>query len=255
MTTTFRHPDILEIARREGRVTVDELAERFGVTSQTIRRDLTSLTRTGALQRVHGGAVLAAGVSNLEYEARRRLNATGKQAIGRAAAARIPDGASVFLDIGTTSEAVARGLSAHRGLMVVTNNLHVAEIFRAGSSGEVIITGGSLRATDNGLVGPLTVQSIESFRFDYAVLACSAVDEVGDLLDYDLDEVHVGRALLRRARQVILVVDRSKFRRTAPVRIANLADVGCVISDAALPQELAALCERAGATVEIAVPA
>ncbi len=255
MSTTFRHPDILEIARRDGRVTVGGLAERFGVTSQTIRRDLANLTRAGALERVHGGAVLASGLTNLEYAARRRLNAVEKQAIGRAAATRIPDGASVFLDIGTTSEAVARALSAHRGLMVVTNNLHVAEILRAGACGEVIVTGGTLRAADNGLVGPLTVQSIESFRFDCAVLACSAVDETGDLLDFDLQEVQVGQALLRRAREVVLVADRSKFRRNAPVRIANLADVGRVVSDAALPGTLAALCARAGVTIEIAIDA
>ncbi|QIE45383.1 DeoR/GlpR transcriptional regulator [Pseudohalocynthiibacter aestuariivivens] len=254
MSTTFRHPDILEIARRDGRVTVDGLAERFGVTSQTIRRDLTNLTRSGVLERVHGGAVLASGLTNMEYEARRRLNAAGKQAIGQAAAAHIPDGASVFLDIGTTSEAVARALSAHRGLLVVTNNLHVAEILRASDCGSVIVTGGALRAADNGLVGPLTVQSIDNFRFDCAVLACSAVDEMGDLLDFDLQEVQVGQALLRRAHEVILVADQSKFCRSAPVRIAGLADVGRVISDSPLPAALASLCARSGAIIEIVVP-
>ena len=250
MSTTFRHPEILKIARDAGHVTVEGLARHFDVTLQTIRRDLAVLTRHGALERVHGGAVLPSGVANLEYEARRRLNAGGKQAIGRAAAAHIPNGASVFLDIGTTSEAVARALLQHRGLMIVTNNLHVAEILRHGAAGEVIVTGCALRAADNGLVGPLTVQSIESFRFDRAVMACSAIDAGGDILDFDLQEVQVSQALLRRSRDVMLVADRSKFSRSAPVRIGNLADVSRVISDAALPHTLATLCAAADTRFE-----
>lgn len=254
MTTTFRHPEILRIARRDGHVSVDSLAAHFDVTLQTIRRDLGALTRTGALERVHGGAVLPAGTVNLEYSARRRLNEAGKRAIGMAAAAHIGNGASVFLDIGTTSEAVARALVRHRDLMVVTNNLHVAEILRNAEAGDVTVTGGALRVADNGLVGPLTVQSIERFRFDYAVLACSAVDEAGDLLDYDLQEVQVGQALLRCSREVLLVADRSKFTRSAPVRVGSLREVNAVICDAPLPGALAALCAEAGTTVTTAEP-
>ena len=235
-------------------MSVEGLAARFGVTQQTIRRDLAELTQSGALARVHGGAILPPGASNIEYDARRRLNAQAKAAIGRAAAAHIPNGACIFLDIGTTSEAVARALSGHEGLMVVTNNLHVAEILGPGAA-EVVVTGGALRPADMGLVGPLAVQTIERFRFDHALLGCSALHEAGDMLDFDVQEVAVSQALLRRAGQVTLVADASKFQRTAPVRIGAITDVARMITDAPLPAPLAALCARAGVRVEAVLAA
>jgi DeoR family transcriptional regulator, glycerol-3-phosphate regulon repressor len=131
MSQTFRHPEILEIARREGKVTVEGLAEHFGVTLQTIRRDLGDLADLGRLERVHGGAVLPSGTTNIAYEERRSLNHLGKAAIARACAARVPENASIFLNIGTSTEAVARELLHHRDLLVVTNNIHVSNILMA----------------------------------------------------------------------------------------------------------------------------
>ena len=120
MAQGFRLPEILEIARLEGRVTVDDLAARLGVTAQTIRRDLAELDEAGKLERVHGGAVLRSGTTNIRYQERSALNAQAKTAIARACAAQIPEGASVFLAIGTTTEALAHELKRHAGLMVVT---------------------------------------------------------------------------------------------------------------------------------------
>lgn len=254
MSHSLRHPEILELARREGRVTVEGLAARFGVTQQTIRRDLADLTRSGAVERVHGGAILPPGASNIEYHARRRLNAAAKQAIGRACAAHIPDRAAIFLDIGTTSEAVARALRDHAGLMVVTNNLHVADILHAHPDCEVIVTGGALRRADHGLVGPLTVQGINGFRFDHAVLGCSALEGAGEMMDFDAREVQVGQALLRRARQITLIVDHSKLHRSAPLRIGALDEVHRVITDQPLPLAMRRACLDAGTDIEIAAP-
>lgn len=254
MSHSLRHPDILERARREGRVTVEGLAAQFGVTHQTIRRDLAGLTTAGALQRVHGGAILPPGASNIEYQARRRLNAAAKAAIGRACAAHIPDRASVFLDIGTTSEAVARALGEHGGLMVVTNNLHVVDILQPHPDCEVIVTGGALRRADMGLVGPQAVASIDAFRFDHAVLGCSALEGAGEMMDFDAQEVQVGQALLRRARHVTLIVDHSKLQRSAPLRIAALDRVDRVITDHALPDVMTRTCTAAGTAIQIARP-
>ena len=126
MTQTIRYPEILEIARRDGKVTVEHLSEHFGVTLQTIRRDLADLAEAGRLERVHGGAVLPSGTVNIGYEERRRLNARGKIAMARACAAQIPEDCAVFLNIGTSTEAVAAELMHHRNLLVVTNNMNVA---------------------------------------------------------------------------------------------------------------------------------
>jgi len=180
MSQTFRQPEILEIARAEGKVMVEDLALRFGVTVQTIRRDLTELANAGKLERVHGGAILPSGVTNILYEERRRLNEAAKTAIGGACAAAIPEDCSIFLDIGTTTEAVARALIDHRNLMVVTNNMNVARILLANADCEIVLAGGALRRSDNGLVGHLTARAIENFKFDHAILGCSALDEDGD---------------------------------------------------------------------------
>ncbi|MCR9115247.1 MAG: DeoR/GlpR family DNA-binding transcription regulator, partial [Rhodobacteraceae bacterium] len=205
MSQTFRQPEILEIARLEGKVVVEDLADRFGVTVQTIRRDLTELAEAGKLERVHGGAVLPSGVSNIGYEDRRGLNEEAKAAIARVCAREIPDGASVFLNIGTSTEAVARELLHHRDLMAVTNNMNVANILVANPDCEIVVAGGVLRRSDGGLIGNLTTAAIEQFKVDYAVIGCSALDTEGDLLDFDIQEVHVSRTIIRQARQTYLV--------------------------------------------------
>lgn len=242
MSQTFRHPDILEIARRDGKVTVEGLAQHFGVTLQTIRRDLTDLAEAGRLERVHGGAVLPSGTTNIGYEERRRLNPEAKRAIAQACAARIPNNISLFLNIGTSTEAVAQELLRHENLMVVTNNMNVANILAGNSDCEVVVTGGQLRRADGGLVGNLATETIRQFKFDLAVIGCSALDREGDLLDFDIQEVSVSQAILRQSRKTFLVADQTKLTRSAPVRIASLADIDTMFTDKPLPADLAQSC-------------
>ncbi len=249
MALTLRQSDILDLARAEGRVTVDDLAQRFGVTLQTIRRDLTELADAGRLERVHGGAMLKAGVANIGYAERRSLNAGAKAAIGRACAAAIPDNSSLFLNIGTTTEAVARELLSHRNLTAVTNNMNVANILAESDSCDVIVAGGVLRRSDGGLVGDLTKEAIEAFKVDFAIIGTSALDMDGDLLDFDPQEVRVSRAILRQARRAFLVADHSKLLRAAPVRIASLCDIDRLFTDRPLPPPLAGRCRDWGTEV------
>ncbi|SDF41503.1 DeoR/GlpR family DNA-binding transcription regulator [Limimaricola pyoseonensis] len=249
MSQSFRQPEILEIARREGKVTVEGLAEHFGVTLQTIRRDLTELAEAGRLDRVHGGAVIPSGTANIGYEHRRGLNLPAKTAIAAACARDIPDNASVFLNIGTSTEAVARSLLRHRGLMVVTNNMNVANILVENPDCEVIVTGGTLRRSDGGLVGSLTTQVIGQFKFDLAVIGCSALDEEGDLLDFDIQEVGVSQSIIRQSRRTALVADHSKFQRSAPARIASLSEIDRFYTDRPLPEALARACADWGTQV------
>lgn len=254
MALSFRQSEILDIARADGRVVVEDLARRFGVTLQTIRRDLSDLAGAGRLDRVHGGAVLRAGVANIGYEERRLMNAEAKAAIGRACAAAIPDNSSLFLNIGTTTEAVARALLGHRGLTVVTNNINVANILAASAGCEVVVAGGVLRRSDGGLVGDLTTEAIGHFKVDFAIIGTSALDAEGDLLDYDPQEVRVAQAILRQARESCVVADASKLARRAPVRIASLAAIGRVFTDRPFPPGLAARCQDWGTAVILADP-
>lgn len=238
MAENLRQTEILEIALKEGRVVVDDLTQRLGTSAQTIRKDLTELAENGRLKRVHGGAILPTQATNIGYEDRRSLNSDAKNRIATACAAQIPDNASVFLNIGTTTEAVARALLNHKDLMVVTNNLNIANILAANPDCEVVVAGGVLRRTDGGLTGAMTTTMIEQFKTDIAVIGCSALDEEGDILDFDVQEVSVSQTILRRSRQSFLVADRSKFDRHAPVRIGTMAQVDMIFSDAVLPGAL-----------------
>lgn len=252
---SIRQNEILELARAEGRVLVEDLAQRFDVTLQTIRRDLGEMAGAGLLDRVHGGAVPRAGAVNLGYEARRRMNADAKAAIGAACAAEIPDNCSLILNLGTTTEAVARALIHHSNITVITNNMNVANILLANPGCEIMVTGGTLRRSDGGLVGELTTQFFEQFKVDYAVIGTSALDHDGDLLDFDLAEVRVSRAILRQSRRAFLVTDHSKIGRPAPARIASLAELDAVFTDQPLPQDLHRRCTEWRTEVRLCPPA
>jgi DeoR family glycerol-3-phosphate regulon repressor len=248
----FRQTEILELARAEGRVMVEDLAQRFDVTLQTIRRDLSDLADAGHLDRVHGGAMLRTGVANIGYEARRRMNEGAKAAIARACAASIPDNCSLILNLGTTTEAVARELLTHRNITVITNNMNVANILVANPGCEIVVAGGALRRTDGGLVGELTTQFFEQFKVDYAVIGTSALDRDGDLLDFDLAEVRVSKAIIQQSRKVQLVADHSKIDRSAPARLASLSEITTLFTDQPLPEDLMQKCRDWGTEVQVA---
>ena len=254
MPLSFRQNEILNIVRSEGRVVVDELAHRFDVTLQTIRRDLTDLADMGHIDRVHGGAVLRTGATNLGYEQRRRMNQQAKAAIASACAAAIPENCSLILNLGTTTEAVAQELLSHSNITVVTNNMNVANTLAANPGCEIMVAGGALRRTDGGLVGELTTQFFEQFKVDIAVIGASALDRDGDILDYDLAEVRVSKAIIRQARKVFLVCDASKLDRSAPARLASLAEIDTLFTDQPLPPELARRCSEWGTAVVVVPP-
>ncbi|WP_454855672.1 DeoR/GlpR family DNA-binding transcription regulator [Rhizobium binxianense] len=231
MFLTERQTEIVAIAKANGRVLVEELASRFSVTPQTIRRDLNDLCNAQVLSRIHGGATFPSGTENVQYEARRQIAAPEKQAIGIAAAGLIPNGTSLFINIGTTTEAVGEALTNHQELMVITNNINVANRLRVFPAIEVVIAGGVVRGSDGGIVGEAAVDFIRQFKVDYAVIGASAIDADGALLDFDFREVKVAQAIIANARHVVLVADSTKFERTAPVRIGQISQVHTFITD------------------------
>ncbi len=253
-----RQIEIVDWLREKGRVTVEDLATHFGVTPQTIRRDLNDLSDAQMVVRVHGGAMVASGVVNLAYDARKMLAGPQKKLIGEAAARLVPDHSSVFINIGTTTEEVARCLSGHSGLLVITNNLHVAaELYRSPAM-EVFVLGGSVRQSDGGVLGANAVSMISQFRVDLAIIGTSAIDADGTLLDFDIREVQASRAIIEHARKVVLVADSSKFARAAPVQIAHLSEVDIFVTDRLPSASIADLCRihavevvEAGGPVEL----
>ena len=246
-----RQADIMNMLRQDGRVGVEDLAELFNVSPQTIRKDLNELGEQDLLQRVHGGAVLSSGVKNFEYEARRLLAVEEKRHIGILAASLIPDNCTLLINIGTTTEQVAIGLRGKEGMMAITYNINVVNILSGTPGFEVIVAGGVVRPTDGGVIGEATVDFIKQFKVDYAVIGASAIDEDGSLLDYDYREVKVAQAIIDNARQTILVVDSMKLERSAPVRIGHLAQMDYIVTDKPLPTKLQTLCTENEVIVKV----
>ncbi len=248
---SYRQSQILLIARQAGRVLVDDLAVRFDVTPQTIRKDINELCDEGLLDRIHGGATVSSGVINVAYEARRMLSSAEKRGIGAAAAALIPNNASLFINIGTTTEEVARALVAREGLLAITNNIHVVSILLPSPGIEVIIAGGIVRRSDGGIIGEPAIDIVSQFKVDYAVIGVSSMEEDGTLLDFDYREVRVTQKIIENARNVILVADSMKFFRKAPVRIGHISNVQIFVTDRAPPSRFADICANEGVKLVI----
>lgn len=251
METEQRHQAILAQARLSGKVRATALAQSCDVAVQTIRRDLRDLSKAGLLERTHGGAVLPSGTRNIAYDDRRAQNRDAKARIAARTAQLIPENASLFLNIGTTTEAIARALRHHRNLKVVTNNLNVATTLMSIPGFDVVVAGGTLRPTDGGLVGDLAAIAIARFKLDIAVIGTSAIDHDGDMLDFDAEEVRVSQAIIAAARQTIVVADKSKFTRKAPVRIGSLSEVDHVVTDGLPSERLANACADWGTKVHL----
>lgn len=245
-TLNPRQREIVGLAREEGRVLVEELATRFEVSLQTIRKDLNEICARAILKRIHGGAVFAAGVENLRYDARRMIAKDEKRGIGAAAADLVPDNCSLFINIGTTTEEVAQCLLSKKDLLVITNNINVANILRPAPSIDVIIAGGMVRRSDGGVVGETAVDFIKQFKVDFAIIGTSAVDEDGSLLDFDLREAKVAQAIINNAHHVILCADKMKLKRTAPVRVAEFDQINTFVTDSLESENLRKICRDSG---------
>jgi DeoR family glycerol-3-phosphate regulon repressor len=248
-----RQEKLLQVIRSRGMATVEELADQLEVTLQTVRRDVQRLADAGLLTRYHGGVRTPTSTTeNLAHQQRQNLHAAGKAAIARAVAAALPNDCSLMLNIGTTTEAVARALMQHRGLRVITNNLNVAAILSGNSHCEVIVASGVVRSRDRGIVGESTVDFIRQFKVDVAVIGISGIEADGSLRDFDYREVRVAQTIVSHARAVWLAADHSKFNRPAMVELARLGQIDRLFTDAPPPEPFPGLLEEHQVRLEVA---
>jgi DeoR family glycerol-3-phosphate regulon repressor len=249
-----RQLTLLAEVQRQGSVTVEQLAEQLGVTLQTVRRDVQRMADDGLLARFHGGVrVPSSTVENIAHQQRKDLHAEGKSRIASAVAAAVPNDCSLILNIGTTTEAVARALLHHSGLRVITNNLNVATILSANPKCEVIVVGGVVRGRDQGIVGEAAVDFIRQFKVDIAIIGISAIEADGSLRDFDFREVKVSQTIISHAREVWLAADSSKFNRPAMVEVARLSQIDRLFTDAAPPEPFPALLADAQVRFEVSL--
>lgn len=233
-----RRYEIVMLVHKKGFMTIKALARHFDVTVQTIRRDLNELSDEGRLIRYRGGAGISSSVENVDYSKRQITNFNEKARIAKVVAGHIPNNSSLFLNIGTTTEAVARALVNHKGLHVITNNVNVALILTQNTNFNVIITGGRIRNRDGGVLGPSSRDAIEQFRVDFGIIGISGIDDDGMLLDFDYDEVQAARAIIKAARQTFLVTDHSKFARRPMVRLGSITEITALYTDRPPPSAI-----------------
>jgi DeoR family transcriptional regulator, glycerol-3-phosphate regulon repressor len=252
MAQNSRQQQILDLVRQRGFMSIEALADHFSVTPQTIRRDINQLSDRELLQRYHGGAGLPSSVENIAYQTRQVQCLEEKRRIAQLVARHIPDDASLFINIGTTTEEVARALLRHRGLRIITNNLHVASIMSQNDGFEVIVAGGVVRGRDRGIVGETTIDFLGQFKADFGIIGISGIDVDGSLLDFDHREVRASKCIIANSSQVFLVSDHSKFGRNPMVRLGNLRELDAFFTDRTPPAAICELLEESDVRLHVA---
>ncbi|WP_299816190.1 DeoR/GlpR family DNA-binding transcription regulator [uncultured Roseibium sp.] len=230
-----RQAEIADLVQKTGFASVEELAERFDVTTQTIRRDVNGLCEQGILRRTHGGVEPPAPASNIHYSTRQILNLPEKQHIATLVAGEVENNSSLAFSIGTTPEIAMQALTGHENLAIFTNNLNVAFTASVNASFQVTIAGGRLRHGDRDVLGSSAQAFFANYKVDIGIFGVAGVDDDGTLLDFHEDEVAARQSILANCRRSFLVLDHSKFGRSAHVRGGHLSDVDAVFTDRSVP--------------------
>ncbi|SNB72938.1 transcriptional regulator, DeoR family [Arboricoccus pini] len=230
MWTPERHHRILSLINSAGRLKTEEVAQAFGVSRETVRRDLLELESAGHLRRVHGGAVAREVAPEEPFSTRTQTRRQEKEEIAMAAAGLIEPGQTCFIDAGTTTLAFARALGSVGGLRIITNSLDIAGILMRDGH-EVVLLGGALTSDVPATFGPLALQAIDHFVADVAVIGPVAVDARHGIMNYELHEAELARAMIDRAKQTLILADHTKLGASSRVVVCKLAQTHMLITD------------------------
>lgn len=257
MLVATRRLRIAQIIAEKGQVKVSELAERFHVSDETIRRDLAELEQQGILQRDYGGAVLkqnngdAAQLPPLEE--RQTVHHPEKEQIGRLAASLVSPGQVVILDAGSTTLQVARHLRSVPHLTVITNDLTIADELRSAEGVRTMVTGGYLKPRSRSLIGPEAVATVRRYNADIVFLGATGVTLEQGITTTDIFEAEIKSAMLHAARRRVVVADHSKLGRTHLATFASPQSVNALVTDWQAPAPLLQGLQNLGVQVLVAV--
>lgn len=252
MNHSKRHADILRLLKEEGTVTIASLADRLGVSLETIRRDVKPLSKDGAVLKMHGAIGLPNLTGEAPFEKRMRENAEAKRAIARHVASTIRDGDSVMLDTGTTASFLAREMLSHRRLTVVTNCSDIARTLATVNGNKVYMAGGELRSDSGAAFGISAIEFVSRFSVTLAVITTGAVDATFGVMDHDLDEAEFGRVVLSRGQRAIVITDHTKFGRQGLVQVCGFSEFAELVTDKTPPQDIVEALEAAGTKLTVA---
>ena len=248
-----RLDQIAALLQEQGRVSVTDLSERFGVSAVTIRNDLGTLEQQGCLVRTHGGAMALPdlGLELPAFALRKELHLAEKERIGQAAAALVRDGDSIALDASTTAWQIARHLKDRRELTIVTNGLFVALEFLDSPSVTVVMPGGSLRAASASLVGDQGAGILDRYHVQKGFFGAGGFTIEEGLTDTNQYEVELKQHMVQRSKQVIAVIDSSKWGQVTFASLAAVDELNHVISDQAAPPDLVSSLRELGIRVTL----
>lgn len=242
-----RRQQILDLVNRQGDTPVEALARRFGVSAETIRRDLAALSEGAALQKVHGGARPLRLLAEGSFAQRMTEDVAAKSRIGGLLRDVVAPGETLFMDTGTTTLACAQALGDVPDLTVITNSLRIAATL--GGSARVFLLGGSFATGNDQTFGPLVIDQIGQFEADHAVLTVAALDAGAGAMDADFEEAQVARAMIARARDTVVVAHGPKLGRRAAFRICSLPQIHTLVCDRQPDAPLASALAEAGVVV------
>jgi len=247
LLTKERREKILELLIENNNVRVSMLSKLFGVSRETIRQDLLSLEKEGMIIKEHGGAILnRESIIDIAFSKRAREHAVQKRHIGMAAAELIKDGDTVILDAGTTTPYIARSIRTARNLTAITPSLKVTSELGGKEGVTVIMPGGVFNPLGYSLYGPQTEEFFLKINADKFFLAIHGVDVVKGLTEINIQIAHLKQVMMRSAREVILVADSSKFEEVEYAFVAPLTEVGTIITDTNLKEDIGEEIHRLG---------
>ncbi len=239
-----RREKILALVQQAGYMPIEALVASFQVTPQTLRVDLNALADEGRVVRHHGGASIPSSVINTDYDARRSDFADAKASLAQAVASSLSDKSSVYLALGTTMLAMASALNVRSGLKVITNHTEAAQVLARQASFDVVVLGGRLDPRNLGTTGPMTLEAVAGYRPDVCILSAGGIDAEGNILDYYEHEAAIVRLMIKRSRRSILVVDHSKFGRSASVMVGHVQEIDQLFTDKPPPAGLKKLLKQ-----------
>ena len=258
MKIKHRQQKIVEITRKQKRVTVEELAALLNISRETIRRDLTDLAKYGKIQKIHGGATLPRVFGEGSFQQRMSDNAEAKTRIAQAAVSLFEEGETLFIDTGSTTLYLAEKLSEVSGLTIITNSAEIAKVASSdpanvkmvdNTNNRVFLLGGEFSLDNRQTIGTMVTSQIRLFRAHHAVLTIGALDGRTGAMDFNIDEAQVARAMIEQSQSVTILMDSSKFDQLASFEVCSLARIDRIVCDRAPPPSLAEAMKNAGINV------
>ena len=249
-----RQLKIIDLLHQQDKVSVPELVSLFGVSAETIRRDLSALSEQGKAQKTHGGACAPRIIGEGSFQQRLRKHIAQKRQVAKTAAALIQPGDSLFIDTGSTTLAFAEQVSAIDSLTVITNSCDIARIIAASKTAQVYLLGGTYHADNHQSIGPMAISQLKNFRARRAILTIGGIHPQAGVTDFSCEEALIAQTMIAQAEQTVVLADSSKLDLIAPFAVCSLAQVDYFVSYARPDEALRHALERDRVNTLIAAP-